>query len=308
MMMVRPVVDPAIPVEVRDALLAHAEGLRPGSGTPPLVLPGGRRRAASDVVRALGLGAVCALLPVVLVFTRMFGFAGRMVAVVGQVALAAAWLGGYLLGGGLWPGVIVTLAVQLVCTVVAFVFMDAWQLRRGVRRARGHYLVSDDFNPEGRLLLVRAQSAIDAVTGSGIAAAGLLDEDANEVVLPLQEWEIALVLARRGGARGSPGGSGLDGGGAAQAVMRVEALERYAEQVRDADAALSEQMAVPGIGPAAVAVALGEIEDLAENARRVGDAIRAAPGGTGRTGDGGRTDPGTGRRGSGSPGSPPGDG
>lgn len=85
MMMVRPVADPAIPVEVCDALLAHAEGLRPGSGTPPLVLPGGRRRAARDVVQALGLGAVCALLPVVLVFTPVFGFAVRMVAVAGLV-------------------------------------------------------------------------------------------------------------------------------------------------------------------------------------------------------------------------------
>ena len=294
MMMVRPVVDPAIPVKVRDTLLAHAEGLRPGSGTAPLRLPGGGRRAAGDVVRALGLGAVCALLPIVMVFTRMFGFAGRMVAAVGQVALAAAWLGGYLLGGGLWPGIIVTLAVQLVCTVVAFAFMDAWQLRRGVRRARGHYLVSDDFDPEGRLLLARAQAAIDAVTGSEIAAVGLLDEDANEVILPRQEWEIALALAR-GGGRSSPGGRGVDGGGAAQAVMRIEALERYAEQVRDADAALSERMAVPGTGPTAESVALGEIDDLAENARRVRDAIRAAPGGTGGAAHG-------------SPASPPGDG
>lgn len=60
-MMIRPVIDPAIPVEVRDALLAHAEGLRPGSGTLSLVLPGGRRQTARDVVRALQDRAICTI-------------------------------------------------------------------------------------------------------------------------------------------------------------------------------------------------------------------------------------------------------
>jgi hypothetical protein len=247
------------------------------------VLPGGCRRIARDVVRALGLGAVCALLPIVLALTRMFGFAGRMVAAVGQVALVAAWLGGYLLGGSLWPGIIATLAVQLTCTVGAFVFMDAWQLRRGIRQARGHYLVSDDFDPEGRVLLARAQAAIAAVTESQTAAAGLLDEVANDVVLSLQEWEIARALASRAGV---PGGSRRDGGSPALASRRVEALERYAGQVRDADAALSQRLGASAAGPAAESVALAEIEDLAENARRVRDAIRAAPGGTGQPGSG----------------------
>lgn len=287
MMNLRPVFDPAIPVEVRDALLAHPEGLRPGSGVP-LVPPGGRRRIARDIVRALALGAVCALLPVVLALTRMFGSAGRLVVAGGQVALVAVWLGGYLLGGSLWPGIIASLAVQLACTVAAFVFMDEWQLRRGIRRARGHYLVIDDFDADGRVLLARAQAAIAAVTGSGVAAAGLLDDTANDLVLPRQEWEIARALARRSGARGSTGGSGRpgglgrtgpDSGNPALIAARVKALERYAEQVGDADAALSQRLGAPGT-PAAESAALAAIEDLAANARRVGDAIRAAPGHT----------------------------
>lgn len=301
MMMVRPVFDPAIPVEVRDALLANAEGLRPGSGAPP-VPPGGRRRIARDTVRALALGAVCALLPVVLTLTRMFGFTGRLIAAGGQVALLAVWLGGYLLGGTLWPGIIASLAVQLACTVGAFVFMDEWQLRRGIRRARGHYLVNDDFDPEGRALLARAQAAIAVVTGSGVAAAGLLDDAANDVVLPRQEWEIARALARQGGARSSPGGSrgpgrsGRDSGHPTLVAGRVEALERYAEQVRDADGVLSQRLGAPGTAPAESA-ALAEIEDLAENARRVGDAIRAAPARPGHTTPAGPTPAGTGHTG-----------
>jgi hypothetical protein len=61
----------------------------------------------------------------------MFGRDGRTVAAIGQVALVAVWLAGHLYGGSLWPGIIATAAVQLVCTVGAFVSMDAWQLRRG---------------------------------------------------------------------------------------------------------------------------------------------------------------------------------
>lgn len=323
MTMVRPVFDPAIPVEVRDALLAHPEGLRPGSGAPP-VPPGGRRRIARDIIRALALGAVCALLPVVLALTRMFGFTGRLIAAGGQVALLAVWLGGYLLGGTIWPGIIASLAVQLAATVGAFVFMDEWQLRREIRRTRGHYLVNEDFDADGRALLARAQAAIAVVTGSGVAAAGLLDGTANDLVLPRQEWEIARALAREGGARGSPGGSrrpaglgrtGPDSGNPALVARRVEALERYAEQVGDADAALSQRLGAPGT-PAAESAALAEIEDLAENARRVGDAIRAAPDrarrttpqGAGHADDATGDQPGgTGQAGSGRPDPSPGD-
>ena len=237
MMTIRPVFDPAVPVEVRASLLAHGEQLRPGPAAPP----GWGRQAAGDAVQAVGLGALCALLPVVLAFTRMFGRACRTVAVAAQAALAAVWFAGDLSGGGFWPGIIVSGAVQLVCTVAAFVLMDAWQLRRGMRRARGGYLAADDFAPESRVMLARAQAAIDAVNSSAAAVAGLLDDAANDVVLSRQEWEIAQALVRRPG-RGS-GNPGL-------VARRVEALERYAEQVREADAALAERHLTLGLGAA----------------------------------------------------------
>lgn len=121
-------------------------------------------------------------------------------------------------------------------------------------------------------MLARAQAAIAAVTGSATAAAGLLDDPANDVVLSRQEWEIAQALTRR---------PGRGGGNAGLVVKRVEALERYAEQIREADEALAERHVASGTAESA---ALAEIDDLAENARRLKDAIRAAPHATAQAG------------------------
>lgn len=276
-MMIQPVFDPAVRVDVRDALVGLEKRLPPASGALlARALPGWGRRAGRDAVRAVGLGAVCALLPAALAGTRMFGWAGRVAAAAAQVVLVAVWLvSAWFIG--LWVAVVLSVTVQVLCTVSGFVRMDAWQLRLGVRRARGRYLVSDDFDPESRVMLARAQAAIAAVTGSAIAAAGLLDDAANDVVLSRQEWEIAQALARR---------PGRGGGNAGLVARRVEALERYAEQVREADAALAERHASLGLGAAGAAesAALAEIDDLADSARRVRDAIRAAPGATGQAG------------------------
>lgn len=160
--------------------------------------------------------------------------------------------------------------------------MDAWQLRLRVGAARGSYLVSDDFAPESQVILARAQAAITAVTRSEVAAAGLLDDAGNDVVLSRQEWEIARMLARRTARAGRGGGT------SALAVRRVEALERYAEHVREADAALAERHAATGAASPAESAALAEIEDLSEYARQVGEAIRAAPGATVQPGAGSR--------------------
>lgn len=270
-MAIRPVFDPAMPADVRGALASLGERLRPDS-RQPYDPPGWGRRAGRDAVRAVGLGAVSGVLPVVLAGTRMFGWAGKTAAVGAQVVLAAVWFVLFRFTGTLWAAFIVSAAVQLACMGTAFVLMDAWQQRRNFRSGHGHYLVGDDFDPESGALLARAQAAIAAVAGSATAAAGLLDETANNVVLSRQEWEIARALARR------PGGAG---GNPALVARRVDALERYAEQVKEADAALAERQAAGGPDGAPDAAELAEIHELAENARRVADAIRAAPGPSG---------------------------
>jgi hypothetical protein len=249
MAMIRPIFDPGLPMEVRDALLVHRKWMRPASAPPPApwVWCG---RAAMDVVRALGVGGVCAVLPGVLVFTGVLGRVGKTVAVTAQAAMVALWFTD--------AGIAATLAVQAVCTLGALVSSP-----RGVRRAHGHYLLMDDFDAESQAVIARMQAAIDTVTGSSVATAGLLDDIAGSVILSRQEWEIGQALMR--------------GGNVDSVVRRVQAIERYAERVRAADAAYTEPESA-GTGDMAESVALAEIDDLIEDARRVESAIRNDPG------------------------------
>ena len=59
------------------------------------------------------------------------------------------------------------------------------------RAYHGRYLTGADFDARSRVLLRRAQDAVDAVTSSEVYRAGLLDEG---VALAGQEWDIALAL------------------------------------------------------------------------------------------------------------------
>ncbi|MEV0236721.1 hypothetical protein [Nonomuraea sp. NPDC050786] len=118
----------------------------------------------------------------------------------------------------------------------------------------GRYLLPEDFDPEARAVLLRAQRAIGSVLRSHVNAEGLLDDARNAVMLPAQEWEIARLLAKLSAlrqehrellARGiapevaaviEPLERALVNSEAA-VVARVEALERYAAHVADAERA-----------------------------------------------------------------------
>ncbi len=225
---------------------------------------------AKGAVRALGVGAVCATLPGILVFTGLLGRLGKSVAVTAQAALLAIWF------ADADAGIVATVVVQALCTGTALVSMKVWGLHRGVRRAHGHYLLDDDFDAASRAIIARVQAAIETVTGSSVATAGLLDDIATSVILSRQEWEIAQTLKRRSGQRG---------GNPDLVIRRLRALERYAERVREADAAYAEALGAPE--PAgtedqrldlAEAVALAEIDDLIGDARRVESALRTDTG------------------------------
>ncbi|MFD2352658.1 hypothetical protein ACFSTC_30320 [Nonomuraea ferruginea] len=102
--------------------------------------------------------------------------------------------------------------------------------------------------------MARAQAAVDAVMESHVNAGGLLDDVRNAVMLPAQEWEIARLLAKlsalRSGHRevvsegvtpevaavAEPLAQVLDSSERA-VVARVEALERYAGHVAEAERA-----------------------------------------------------------------------
>lgn len=62
------------------------------------------------------------------------------------------------------------------------------------RRNHGRYIVAADLDPDAKILLCRAQEAIEAVLESEVNKAGLLDDMDNALTLPTEEWEIAQAL------------------------------------------------------------------------------------------------------------------
>ncbi len=128
------------------------------------------------------------------------------------------------------------------------------------RTYHGRYLTGADFDARSRVLLRRAQDAIDAVTSSLVCRDDLLDRHATGAALASQEWDIAVALreqaqlrARRAELRARraewPAGAGPQAAALlsqqdraaqlaeASTIRRVEALERYAAEVGAADSA-----------------------------------------------------------------------
>ncbi len=121
------------------------------------------------------------------------------------------------------------------------------------RRASIDRLADDDLDARAAVLLRRAQNAVRAVASAQICRDGLLDEPATTAALAAQQSEIADALREQARLRaerswltqpspGSPAAELLEQHRqAAQAAedsiaARVAALERYAAEVRQADA------------------------------------------------------------------------
>ena len=122
------------------------------------------------------------------------------------------------------------------------------------RTHHGRYLTAADFDPRSRVLLRRAQDAVDAVTASEVYRDGLVDEPAVTAALAEHEWDIALALHEQTRLRARRAElSQLHAGPVAATLLdrqvraarlaeasvarRVAALERYVGEVRAADAA-----------------------------------------------------------------------
>jgi hypothetical protein len=137
----------------------------------------------------------------------------------------------------------------------------------GAARAyHGRYLTGADFDARARFLLRRAQDAVDAVTTSEVYRAGFLDAPAALAALADQEWDIAVALREQARLRAQRAEPGLRNAGAMTAALRnrqsraaqladssiaarVAALERYAAQVREADAAYRDWQQARGVCP-----------------------------------------------------------
>ncbi|MEU7834232.1 MULTISPECIES: hypothetical protein [unclassified Nonomuraea] len=273
------VVDPGVPPEVAGMLRANAPLLsRIRAGwVPPAVQPVERRWPSSL--------ALLAATP--LVVALMSALLASPVKPIGFV----------LLGGFVFVVLVKIASINEVPLHDRPYERGVYE--RGVyERARwydGRYLLADDFDAEAKVVLARAQRAIGAVLRSHVNAEGLLDDARNAVMLPEQEWEIARLLAKLSALRGEhkellargiapevaaviePLDRALVTSEAA-VVARVEALERYAGHVAEAERAYhargqieelrarlpryEELLAESG----ADALAVPEIEKLAEDA------------------------------------------
>ncbi|MGR6920579.1 hypothetical protein ACU635_40625 [[Actinomadura] parvosata] len=159
--------------------------------------------------------------------------------------------------------VIMTGAALLIVSVLLRPRPDAEVERRhalerevyeAARRHEGRYVLRERLDEPARLLMARAQAAIEQVVDSSVNAEGLLDDVRNGVMLPAQEWEIARLLAKLSELRAEhqevvsegvtpevaavaePLAHALDSSQRA-VLARVEALERYAGHVADAERA-----------------------------------------------------------------------
>ncbi|MEV4068444.1 hypothetical protein ACGFJC_05460 [Nonomuraea fuscirosea] len=128
------------------------------------------------------------------------------------------------------------------------------EVYEAARRHEGRYVLRERLDDPARALMSRAQAAIDQVMASHVNAEGLLDDVRNGVMLPAQEWEIARLLAKLSELRAEhqevvsegvtpevaavaePLAHALDSSQRA-VLARVEALERYAGHVADAERA-----------------------------------------------------------------------
>lgn len=160
-------------------------------------------------------------------------------------------LAGYMMLG---PVALLVLAPAALVVFTTARFSDDMRRAQALKSRRDRYLTLEDFDAEGKDLLVRVQGAIGSVLDSRVNEEGLLDSVDNAVTLPRQEWEIAQVLARQSALRREqrefletapvpevkaamvPLREKLDL--SVEAVTRrVEALERYADRARAADEA-----------------------------------------------------------------------
>ena len=294
----RPAVDPGIPGSERALLTAPGTFLIPAHWNRPVrhrdYLPSdpGRRGATID-------GAVTGMTAAAL--TAVFGATPLAVGVL-IFQGAAGWesaLGRY------------TLLLAEIIAIVTSVVLGTRIVRFGqpggkvpadmaARAYHGRYLTGADFDARSRVLLRRSQDAVDAVTSSEVYRAGLLDEG---VALAGQEWDIALALREQGRLRARRAELSAANAGAvttalldrqlqaaeladASVAARVAALERYAAEVREADAAYQDWQQAAALAElssqhldmlartAADEHGIAEIQAMSQQARAVRLALR----------------------------------
>ncbi|MEU8380723.1 hypothetical protein [Streptosporangium sp. NPDC048865] len=222
-------VDPGLPPEVAGLFRANPSMLRRiRAGWRPLENPPGKS-------------------PVALAVAGMF-------AAVGFLALLS-------LEGGAAPSVLLFFMLLYFVSAAIRAARDSeesespeQELYEFAHRYRDSYLLPDDFDADASRLLGRTRQAVDSVLRSRVNTEGLLDDVRNAVMLPPREWEVARLLAKLSSLRGEHRDLVRDGisveveaamkplervlaGSESAVTAKVEALERYAAHVADAERA-----------------------------------------------------------------------
>ncbi|MEV4005897.1 hypothetical protein [Actinomadura sp. NPDC049753] len=300
--------DPELPEADREILVAHPEVLTPLSEKPPALPPLGGRTWA-DAGLSFVAGTACGFVPA-LALPFLFGRVGAAVGVAVQGGLVAAWW-----FGGLGLFLVAGTVLQIGFLVALFVRCGEGPPQRLGRDHHTRYYTEQDFDGRTLPLVRRAQDAVTAVLGSAVDAAGLLDDIANTLELPRQEWAIAstcveVTRINRRIRSLRDGDAGLDEmlrpqqRALKQSIegvrRRVAALEGYAERTAAADAAYREwqvmeelddlradvqellartaqdELAVAEIGHLAEKTPLTELRRTVEEARQAGLLLAAS--------------------------------
>jgi hypothetical protein len=297
----RPAVDPGIPGSERALLTAPGALLTPAHWNRPVrhrdYLPTdpGQRGATIDGavtgMTAAGLIAVFGATPLaigVLIFQTPAGWESAL----GRYALLLAEI------------IAIVTSVVFGTRIVRFGQPDGKApADMAARTYHGRYLTGADFDARSRVLLRRTQDAVDAVTSSEVYRAGLLDGAAAGAALAGQEWDIALALREQGRLRARRAELSAANAGAvttalldrqfeaaeladASVAARVAALERYAAEVREADAAYRDWQQAEALAKlsgqhldmlartAADEHGIAEIQAMSQQARAVHLALR----------------------------------
>jgi hypothetical protein len=176
-----------------------------------------------------------------------------------------------------------------------------WLQQREISRHSASIIYPHNLDQSGRVLLARAQNAVDTVLGSQLRAAGLLEPD--EPTLRRHEWEVACATRELTRVRGLPSADAETGAMTAAVVdaqqralmlaveattSRVSALERYADQVAAAEDAYQDwQAALRQAGlndvyldlvarTAADELAVAELDELTGRAAFMAQAVKSS--------------------------------
>jgi hypothetical protein len=303
-MLRRPAVDPGIPGPDRALLTAPGTVLTPACRARPIrnrdYLPlDPDKRGATIEGAVLGMTAAA-----------FVAVGGATPLAIGTLVFQdpAGWQSASGQYGLLLAELLVILTAVLFVTRIIRFGQPSGRVPANVaaRAYHGRYLTAADFDAPSRVLLRRAQDAADAVTSSGVYRAGLLDQPAVSLALAAQEWDIAVALREQARLRATraelsagagPRTAAMLAGQAraaqaaeASVAARVAALEGYAAEIREADAAYRDwrqAAALAELGQqhldmlartAADEYGIAEIDAMSQQARAIRRALREPPG------------------------------